>query len=218
MRAMWEARWELLLPFVVIGSIFGGFATMVEAAAITVLYSVLVECVLYRDLDPWRDLPKLAVETAALSGAFLIILGVALGFTNYLTFAEVPAQALAWVRAHVESRWVFLLTLNAFLVVVGALMDIYSAIFVIAPLIIPMGAAYGIDPVHLGIVFLANMELGYLMPPMGENLFLSAFRFNQPLARVCYSTLPYTLILLATVLLITYVPSLTLGLVQWAGR
>ncbi len=148
----------------------------------------------------------------------MIILSVALGFTNYLILAEVPMQALDWVQAHIESPLVFLLALNVFLIIVGALMDIYSAIIVVVPLIYPMAEAYGIDPTHLGIIFLANMELGYLMPPMGENLFLSSFRFGKPLTEVYRSTLPYVAILLAAVLLITYVPSMTLWLVQFTGR
>jgi TRAP-type C4-dicarboxylate transport system permease large subunit len=147
----------------------------------------------------------------------MIILGVAMGFTNYLVIAQVPTQALDWVQAHVESKIVFLLALNLFLIVVGALMDIYSAILVIVPLITPMAAAYGIDPVHLGIIFLANMELGYLMPPMGENLFLSSYRFDEPLTQVYRSTLPYVVILMIAVLLITYVPALTLWLVEFTG-
>jgi C4-dicarboxylate transporter DctM subunit len=150
-------------------------------------------------------------------GGFMIILAVALGFTSFLILAQVPMHALEWVQAHIDSPIVFLLALNLLLIVVGALMDIYSAILVIVPLITPMAVAYGIDPVHLGIIFLANMELGYLMPPMGENLFLSAYRFEQPLTRIYRSTLPYVVMLLIVVLLITYVPGLTLWLVEWTG-
>ena len=148
----------------------------------------------------------------------MIILGVALGFTSYLVIAEIPMQALAWVQSHIQSPIVFLLALNVLLILVGALMDIYSAILVIVPLIAPMGVAYGIDPVHLGIIFLANMELGYLMPPMGENLFLSAYRFDRPLARIYRYTVPYMLFVLAAVLLITYVPGMTLWLASWSDR
>ena len=216
--ALWEAKWELLLPVVVLVGIFGGFATLVEAAALTVFYAFVVECFVYRDLSIRRDLPRIAVESATMLGGFLIILGVALGFTNYLVHAEIPMRALHWVSAHIESPIVFLLALNVFLLIVGALMDIYSAILVVVPLIAPMGLAYGIDPVHLGIIFLVNMELGYLMPPMGENLFLSSYRFNQSLTRVYLSTTPYLLLLLGAVLLITYVPFITLGLVNLIGR
>ena len=217
LSAVWEAKWEILLPFVVLGGIFGGYATLVEVSALTVLYAFVVQCFIFKDLHVKRDLPRVFVESATLVGGFMIILGVALGFTNYLVIAEVPSQALEWVQANIESKIVFLLALNFFLIVVGALMDIYSAILVIVPLITPMAAAYDIDPVHLGIIFLANMELGYLMPPMGENLFLSSYRFEQPLTRVYVSTLPYVVILLITVLLITYVPEMTLWLVELTG-
>jgi len=181
-----------------------------------VAYTLLVECVIHRGLRISVDIPQVAVECATLIGGFMIILSVALGFTNYLVIAEVPMHALSWAQTHIESPIVFLLALNLFLIVVGALMDIYSAIVVVVPLITPMAVAYGVDALHLAIVFLANMELGYLMPPMGENLFLSAYRFDKPLTSIYRSTLPYTAILVIAVLLITYVPWLTLGLVEAA--
>ena len=208
MRALWAAKWELLLPVVVLAGLLGGFATLVEAAALTVLYALIVECVVYRDLKIRTDLRRIAIESSAVAGGFLVILGVALGFTNYLIHAEVPMQALAWVRAHVHSQLLFLLLLNLFLLAAGALMDIYSSILVLVPLLVPMAAAYGIDPARLGIIFLANMELGYLTPPMGENLFLSSFRFKLPLTRIYRACVPYCLMLLAVVLLITYFPGL----------
>ena len=214
LRAASEAKWELLLPFVVIGGIFGGVVTLVEAAALTVLYAAVVECLVYRDLSVTRGLPSAAVECATLVGGVLLILGVALGFTNYLIDAQIPDRALEWVQTHIESKYVFLLALNALLLVVGCMMDIFSAILVVVPLIAPMGEAYGVDPVHLGIIFLANLELGYLTPPVGLNLFLSSYRFEQPLTRVYRSVLPFLLILLGGVLLITYVPALSLALVR----
>ena len=210
--ALWGARWDILLPVVTLTSIFGGFATLVEAAALTVLYAIVVGCLVYRELHVTRDIPRVAIESAAMVGGFMIILGVALGLTNYLIMAQMPMHALAWIQEFIRSPALFLLVLNILLILVGALMDIYSAVIVIVPLIAPMAAAYAIDPIHLGIIFLANMQLGYLMPPMGENLFLSAYRFDQPLARVYRSTLPYVVILLGAVLLITYVPWITLGL------
>lgn len=211
---MWEAKWELLLPVVILGGIAGGYTTLVEAAALTVLYTFVVGCFIERDLSFRRDLPGIFVECATLVGGFMIILSVALGFTNFLIIAQVPTAALEWVQTHIDSPIVFLLALNALLIVVGAMMDIYSAIVVVVPLIAPIAAAYGIDPVHLAIVFLANMELGYLMPPMGENLFLSSYRFDKPLTEVYRSTLPYTGLLLLSVLLITYFPPMTLWLVD----
>jgi tripartite ATP-independent transporter DctM subunit len=213
--AVWKAKFDLLLPVVVIWGIFGGVITAVEAAAVTVLYAFVIECIIHRTLGFKRDLPRIGVECSTLVGGFLIILAVALGFTSYLEYADVPTQVLGWVRAHVESPQVFLLALNVFLIIVGALMDIYSAILIVVPLIVPVAAAYAIDPIHLGVIFLANMELGYLMPPMGENLFLSSYRFNQPLSRIYASTLPYILMLVAVVLLITYVPWLTTALPAW---
>lgn len=212
--AVAEAKWELLLPFIVICGIFGGIVTLVEAAALTVLYAFVVECLVYRDLPIRSRLPAVGAQCATLVGGVLLILGVALGFTNYLIDAQIPDHALEWVQSHIESKYVFLLVLNALLLVVGCMMDIFSAILVVVPLIAPMGEAYGIDPVHLGIIFLANLELGYLTPPVGLNLFLSSYRFGEPLTTVYRSILPFLLILLGGVLLITYVPWLTLALVR----
>jgi tripartite ATP-independent transporter DctM subunit len=208
--AFWNAKWEVLLPIVVLTGIFGGYTTLVEASAITVLYAFIVECLIFRELDLRHDIRRIVIESAAMTGGFMIILSVALGLTNYLIIAQVPGQVLDWVSTIIESPYVFLLTLNVFLIAVGALMDIYSAIIVIVPLIVPLAAAYGINPVHLAIVFLANMQLGYLMPPMGENLFLAAYRFEQPLTYLYRCVLPYVGVILAVVLLVTYVPGLTL--------
>jgi len=217
-RAVWEAKWELLMPIVVLIGLLGGFATNVEAAALTVLYALVVECFVYRDLSFRRGLPRVFVDAATLIGGFLIILGMALGLTNYLIDAEIPMRLLAWVKVHVASRFIFLLVLNVFLLLVGALMDIYSAIFVVVPLIAPLATAYGVDPIHLGIIFLANLELGYLTPPMGENLFLASYRFGHPVMKLFAHTIPFYVILLVGVLLITYVPGMTLGLVRlWGG-
>ena len=212
--SVWEARWELLLPVVVLGGIITGLTTLVEAAALGVLYAVFVECVIHRELDPIRDLPRVTVECASLVGGFMVILAMALSLTNYFVTAEVPTRALELVQQHIESRTAFLLALNLFLIMVGALMDIYSAIVVIVPLLLPFAAAYRIDPLHLAVIFLANMELGYLMPPMGENLFLASSRFNRPLGQIYRATLPYTGMLLAATLIITFVPGLSLWLVD----
>jgi C4-dicarboxylate transporter DctM subunit len=214
--AIWLAKWDLAFPIVILGSIAGGWASgLLEAAALSVAYAALIECLIHQKLRAARDLPRLAVECATLVGGFLIILSVALAFTNYLILADLPTRAVDWVQLHITSRAVFLLALNLLLLVAGALMDIYSATVVVVPLVAPMAAAYGIDPVHLCIIFLANMELGYLTPPMGENLFLSAYRFNRPLAEVYRSTLPYTVMIAIAVLLISFMPDLTLWLVRW---
>jgi tripartite ATP-independent transporter DctM subunit len=213
-QSLREAKWDLLLPVVVLAGIWAGFTTLVEASAVTVFYAVLVECGIFRSLSIRRDLPRITVECATLIGGFMIILGVAMGFTNWLIFEQIPTHALEWVQGNIESKWVFLLALNLFLIVIGALMDIYSAIIVVVPLVAPIGAAYGVDPVHLGIIFLANMELGYLMPPMGENLFLAAYRFDKPLSAVYRSTLPYTVMLVIAVLAITFWPEFSLALTR----
>lgn len=184
----------------------------------TALYAFVVETFIYRDLKIARDIPRVMTECGFLVGGVLLILGVALGFTNYLVDAEIPARAAEWVTSSITSPWVFLLLLNLFLVVVGALMDIYSAIVIVVPLIVPMAAAFGIDPVHLGVIFLANAELGYLMPPVGENLFLSSYRFGKPVSEVFRSVIPMVLVFLVGVLVITYFPPLTTALPRWLGR
>ncbi len=209
--ALWLAKWELALPFIILGGIFGGLATLVEAAALTVVYALFLETLLFREIRLGKELLRVAVESATMVGGFMIILSVALGLTNYLIIAQIPMHALSWVKEFIESPTLFLLALNALLIIVGALMDIYSAIIIIVPLIVPMAAAYGINPVHLGVIFLANMQLGYLMPPMGENLFLSAYRFRKSLPQVYKATIPYVVILAITILLITYLPWMTLA-------
>jgi C4-dicarboxylate transporter DctM subunit len=217
-QALWTAKWELLLPVVALAGLFGGIATPVEAAALTALYAFVVETFVYRDLRIVRDVPRVMTECGLLIGGVLLILGVALGFTNYLIDAQIPTRGLEWVTGSIHSPLIFLLLLNAFLLIVGCLMDIFSAIVVVVPLIVPMGAAFGIDPVHLGIIFLANLELGYLTPPVGMNLFLSSYRFGKPLPEVYRAAVPMLLVLLAGVLLITYLPPLTTTLPRWLGR
>ncbi len=215
--AVSDAKWELLIPVVALGGMFSGLATAVEAAALTAFYALFVEVAIHRDLRIGKDLTRVFAECGALVGGLLLVLGVALGFTNYLVDAEVPTKAVEWVTASIESPWMFLLLLNGFLIVVGALMDIYSALVIVVPLIVPMGVAFGIDPVHLGIVFLANAELGYLMPPMGENVFIAALRFEKPLAEVFRSVIPMVIVFAVAVLLITYIPALTTTLPALVG-
>jgi tripartite ATP-independent transporter DctM subunit len=210
--ALWDAKWELLLPAVACGALFSGVATAVEASAITALYAFIVESIIYRDLSITRDLPRVMKECGLLVGAILLILGVALGFTGYLIQAQVPEQLIQWVQSSVHSPLVFLLALNIFLLIVGCLMDIFSAIIVVVPLLVPIGMAFGIDPVHLGIIFLANLELGYLTPPVGMNLFLSSYRFNQPMPKLWKAIIPILLVLLAGVLMITYIPFMSTAL------
>ncbi len=208
-QALWEAKWEILLPVVALGSLFSGLATPVESAALTALYAFMTQAVFHRDLKLSSDVPRVLTECGLLIGGVLLILGVALGFTNYLVDAQIPARMVDLVTGTIESPLVFLLLLNVFLIIVGCLMDIYSAIVVVVPLIVPLGVAFGIDPVHLGIIFLANLELGYLTPPVGMNLFIASYRFNKPLPEVYRSILPILFVLLVGVLLITYIPPLT---------
>jgi C4-dicarboxylate transporter DctM subunit len=212
--ALWDAKWELLLPVVALTALFGGFATTVEAASLTAVYAFVVEVFIYRDLRIKKDVLRVLTECALLIGGVLLILGVALGFTNYLIDALVPDLLLEWAQRSIHSPYVFLLALNLLLIVVGCLMDIYSAIVVVVPIIVPMGLAFGISPVHLGIIFLANLELGYLTPPVGMNLFLSSYRFNRPMPEIMRSIVPILLVLLAGVLLITYLPPLSTLLPQ----
>ncbi|HEY2932681.1 MAG TPA: TRAP transporter large permease subunit [Acidobacteriota bacterium] len=217
-RALWRAKWELLLPVVAFAALFSGLATPVEASAVTALYAFIVETFIYRDFRSPKEVIAVGTECGLVVGGVLLILGVALGFTNYLVDAEIPARAVAWVTASIHSRYLFLLLLNLFLLVVGCLMDIFSAIVIVVPIIVPIGAAFNIDPVHLGIIFLANLELGFLTPPVGMNLFLSSYRFKKPLSEVCRSIVPPLLVLLCAVLLITYIPPLTTTLPRWLGN
>lgn len=210
LSSLWEAKWELGLPVVALLSLFGGFCSLVEAAAITVAYALLTGVVIHRELHPWRDLPKVLLNSVTLIGGVMVILGVAMGLTSYLVDAEVPMHAATWVKAHVHSRFVFLLALNVFLLIVGALMDIFSAILVVVPLILPSAAAFGIDPLHLGVIFLVNLELGFLTPPVGANLFMASYRFNKPVLEVALRVLPFILAMLVVLLLVTYVPALSL--------
>ena len=215
--ALHEARFEVAMPVVLLGAMLGGLATLVETAALMVVYTLGVECLVYRDLDVRRDLPQVAVQSATLVGGFMIILGVAMALTNWLTLGQVPMRLLAWVQSYIEAPWALLLALNVFLIAVGALMDIYSAIIVIVPLLVPLIAAYGLDPIHVGVIFLANMQLGYLMPPMGENLFLAAYRFDATLPSIYRAVLPFVAIMLAVVLLITFWPAISVGVVGALG-
>lgn len=208
----WEAKWDLLLPVVVLLGIFGGFATTVEAAAITVLYAVCVELFVQRDVGPRKLLGTAGTESTRLVGGFLLLLAAATGLTGYMVDAGVPQTILEWVRSTIHSRVAFLLVLNVFLLAIGGFMHIFSAIVIIVPIIAPLAEAFGVHPVHMGIIFLANLEIGFLMPPVGMNLFMSAYRFDKPFPQVCRSVLPFLLLLLAGVLVITYVPEITTAL------
>ncbi len=210
LSALRHAAWEVLIPVFALVMIFSGLCTLVEAAAITAVYALFVEVVVYRDLS-LRKLGQVVVRCGVLVGGILIVLGVAMGLTSYLVDAQVPTKAAAWVKLHIHAKWLFLLAVNGALILVGCFMDIFSALVVVVPLLLPMAQAFDVDPVHLGIIFLANLQVGYLTPPIGMNLFLASFRFEQPLMRVARSALPFLFLMLAVVLLVTYVPWLTLG-------
>jgi tripartite ATP-independent transporter DctM subunit len=212
-RALWGAKWDLGLPLLIIVSVASGFATIVESAALGAAYAIIAEVAVHRDVHPVRDLPRVLVHASTLVGSVVILLGVALGMTSYFVDAEIPTLLLGWAQAHIHSQWVFLLALNVMLLVLGSVLEIYSAIVVLAPLVAPLGVAFGVEPVHLGVVFLANLELGFLFPPMGLNLFLSASRFNKPLPLLYRKAMPFLIIMSVGVLLITYVPAITTGVV-----
>ena len=210
-KATLNAKWELLIPIITLGGIFSGIMTLVETAAVIVAYVIVIGTLVHKDINIRGQFLAICVKSATLLGGILIILSVSMGFTNYLVDAEIPARASEWVAANIDNRVTFLLFLNLFLLLVGCVMDIFSAIMVVVPIIIPMAAVFGVHPLHLGVIFLANLELGYLTPPVGMNLFLSAIRFQRPLPKVYRDTLPFFILLLITVLIITYVP----GLVLW---
>ncbi len=218
LRAVWAAKWELLLPVVSLAALFGGWATPVEAAALTAAYAFIVEVLIHRDLHLWRDVPRVAAEAGLLIGGILLILGVALGLTNYLIDAQVPDHLAAWSEAHVHSRWLFLLGLNFVLIGIGSLVEIYAAIIVAAPLLVPIGLQLGINPIHLGVLFLANMELGFLAPPIGLNLLLASYRLKKPVSEVTRATFPLLVVMFLGVLLITYFEPLTTWLPQLLHR
>ena len=201
---------------IIILGYFLGIMTLVETSAVSVAYVIIVEVGIHRDIK-LRDLPAVVNKAMPVIGGVLIILTVARGLSYYIVDAEVPVILSEWVRSNIQSRYLFLFLLNIALLVTGCLMDIFSAIVVVAPIIIPLGEIFGIDPIHLGIIFLANLELGYLTPPVGLNLFLASYRFNEPLGKVYRNVFPFFLVLLATVLLITYVPWFSTFLVPGAG-
>jgi len=212
-KALRDAIWELPLPLVVLGGIYSGYFAVSEAAAITAVYVFLVEVVIYRDIK-WRELPQVMRKSMVLVGGILIILGAALGFTNYLIDAEVPMKLFNLFKAYTDSPFVFLILLNLFLLVVGCLLDIFSALIVVVPLITPVASAYGINPIHLGIIFLANLQIGALTPPVGTSLFISSLRFEKPMSRIISASLPFIIVLLLVLAIITYVPWFSLALLK----
>jgi tripartite ATP-independent transporter DctM subunit len=215
--AVKNAAWEIPLPFIILVGIYGGFFTATEAAAVTAFYVLIVEVFIYRDISLTRDLPKVIKDSMILVGGILVILSAALGLANYMIYEQIPMQILDWMKTFITSKVAFLLVLNVFLLVVGALMDIFSAILVVVPLITPIALNFGIDPVHLGVIFLANLGIGYSTPPVGMNLFIASFRFEKPILKLYVATIPFLIILLIALGLITYIPELSLWLVELMG-
>ncbi len=205
-----KTKWDIFLPFFIITGIFGGFVTITEAAAVTAAYALFIETLIYKQIKLSRDLPKILIDTAILVGSILIILGMAMGLTNLLIDTQLPTKLLTFVESHIDSQLQFLLLLNIFLLVIGAMMDIFSAIVVVVPLIMPLALRYNIDPVHLGILFLANLEIGYMTPPVGINLFIASQRFGKNILTLFRATLPFLVIMLIWLLMISYMPVLTL--------
>lgn len=211
LKALRESFWELPLPFVVLGGIYGGYVAISEAAVLTVLYVLIVEMAIYRDIR-FSDLVPIILKSSVLVGGILIILGVSFGLTNMLITEEIPTKILDFMKSHVESPWVLLLSLNLFLLAAGCLLGTFPALILLVPLILPVGQAYGLHPIHLGVILLTNLEIGASLPPLGINLFVSSIRFERPVLELYRASIPFILILLACLAVITYWPPLSLVL------
>lgn len=207
------AKWEIAIPFIIIGGLFTGFVTLGEVATLTVAYVFFIEVFVYKDI-PLHRMLSVMNRSITLTGGMLIIMGAAYSLTNYMVDAEIPMVILSFIRQFISSRWIFLILLNVFLLIVGCFLDIYSATFVVVPLIIPLANHYGVDPVHLGIIFLTNMEIGYLTPPVGLNLFIASLRFERPIIELYRASIPFIIALLLCLVLITYIPGLSLGIIE----
>ncbi len=208
-----EVAWELPLPIVVLGGIYGGFLVVGEAAAVTALYVLVVEVFIYKDIS-LSQLPKIMVHSMVLFGGILVVLAASMASTNFLIDQEVPQRLFEWIREYITNKYTFLMVLNIFLLLVGALLDIFSALVLVVPLIVPIAKAYDVDLIHRGIIFLTNLQIGYCTPPVGLNLFLASYRFERPIAELYRATLPFVGLLLLTLLIITYFPLLSLFLVE----
>jgi C4-dicarboxylate transporter DctM subunit len=213
LAALKNAIWEVPLPFLVLGGIYSGYFAISEAAAITAVYVLFVEAVIYRDVK-WREIPNIMTKSMILVGTIVIILGAAMGLTNYLIDEQIPMQLLDYLKAQIANRYIFLLVLNVFLLAVGCTMGIFSALVVVVPLLTPLALAYGIHPIHLGIIFLTNLEIGASIPPLGINLFIASIRFERPVLSLYTASLPFIAILLLALALITYFPWLSLAFIQ----
>jgi C4-dicarboxylate transporter DctM subunit len=213
--ALKEAAWEIPIPFLILVGIYSGFCTATEAAALTVVYVLILKTLVFRELALLSDVPRIMLSSMKMVGGIMIVLGAALGFTNFLVDAFVPMKLFEFLKGMIESRIAFLVVLNLFLLLVGCMMDIFSAILVVVPLMIPLAEKFHVDPVHLGVIFLANLGIGYNTPPVGLNLFIASSRFERPIVDLYRATVPFLLVLLLTLALITYWPSLSLILPRW---
>jgi tripartite ATP-independent transporter DctM subunit len=217
-KALWSsmraAIWELPLPLIVLGGIYSGYFAISEAAAVTAFYVMVIEVFIYKEVK-LRDLPSVMRRSMTMVGGILIIVGMSLASTNYMIDQQVPEKLFDFVKSHITSGFTFLMILNVFLLILGCLLDIFSAIVLVVPLLLPIAKSYGIDPIHLGIIFLANMQIGYCTPPIGMNLFIASYRFKQPVVRLYWATLPFLAILLFVVLIITYWPWLSMFLTHF---
>ena len=216
-KAVRSSIWEIPMPFVIIGGIYSGYFAISEAAAVAVMYVLIVEVIILREV-PLKKLPDIMRDSMVLVGGVLVILGVSLASTNYLIDTEVPNRLFEFVRAHIDSKLTFLMLLNIFLLALGMILDVFSALVIIVPLLLPIAIGYDIHPIHLGIIFLANMQIGYFTPPVGMNLFIASYRFHKPVTELYASTIPFMFITMIAVLIITYWPELTLYLVNHKGE
>ncbi len=205
-RTFWEAIWDWPVIGIILTGVYGGFVTIGEVSAVVLIYVVVVECLVLKEIAFFKTLPAIIVESAVLSGAIIIILGVALGFTSFLVDEQIPNRILDFLTALTDSKVLFLAGLNLFLLAVGCIMDIFSAIVIVVPIIVPIALSYGVDPIHLGIIFLVNLEIGYATPPVGINLFIASLRFQQPVTLLYRASMPYLIIMFGVLMLITYVP------------
>ena len=211
--ALWQSKWEWPVVLIILVGVYGGFVTIAEVSAVVLIYVIVVECFVLKEVRFLRQLPGIMVEAGLFSGAIIVILAMALGFTGYLVEEQIPNKILALLTQLTQDRYVFLAGLNVFLLATGCIMDIFSAIIIIVPIIVPVAVSYGIDPLHLGVIFLVNLEIGYSTPPIGINLFIASLRFNKSVVTLYRASIPYLILLLGVLLLVTYIPALSL----WAG-
>lgn len=217
LQALWEIKWVIPLPFVVIGGIYSGFITVGEAASVSAVYALISECIIYREIS-LKKLFDISIKSMSMVGAVLIVLGAALGLTNFLVDQEIPQMLMVTITEHISSKITFLLVLNVFLLIVGCTMDIFSAIVVVVPLITPVAAEFGIDPIHLGIIFLANLQIGYITPPVGMNLFIASLRFNVSVMKLYRMVIPVLILFILALLIISYWPNFSLFLLELFGH